>query len=127
MVRFALYLRTGESRTEAEERRSGRAEACETPQTTCQLIAAGRCRPARFCDDGAFLPTARATPLETEKVVGFAARIRDVRAQLDLLRLGTASAVRTFVPGWGFFGSAPDGARATAQAMRAARRASRLP
>jgi len=39
MVRFALYLRTGESRTEAEEQRSGRAEACETPQTTCKLIA----------------------------------------------------------------------------------------
>jgi hypothetical protein len=43
MVRLALYLRTGESRKEAEGQRPGRAEACETPQTTCKLIAAGRC------------------------------------------------------------------------------------
>lgn len=46
MVRLALYLRTGESRKEAEGQRPGRAEACETLQTTCKLIAAGRCRPA---------------------------------------------------------------------------------
>jgi hypothetical protein len=68
----------------------------------------------------AFLLQARTTLLETEKVVGFAARIRDARADRDLLRLGTSAASRAFFAGWGFFGSAPDEARATAQAMRAA-------
>jgi hypothetical protein len=69
----------------------------------------------------AFLLKARTTLAETQKVVNLAARIQDPQEERQQVRLGTAAAARAFVAAWGFFGSAPEEARATAQAMRASR------
>jgi hypothetical protein len=95
----------------------GAAMAAQTLSTARRVLDS---EPYARAADRAFIEAARRTLLETHKALNIGVRINDPERQRQMMRGGTATATRAFVSARGFLGGAPEQARATVGAMRAA-------
>jgi hypothetical protein len=95
----------------------GAAMAAQTLSTARRVLDS---EPYASAGDRAFIEAARRTLLETHKALNVGVRIGDPERQRQMMRSGTATAARAFVSARGFLGGAPEEARATVAAMRAA-------
>jgi hypothetical protein len=102
----------------AQGRGWGRDGAVAPEQTLRTALRVLSNEPYASLPDQTFILAARKTVLETIHALSVASRVADARAERSTLRTGTAAAARAFVAAWGFFGAAPDEARATVGAMR---------